>query len=1007
MGQITPDIPGPLDPAGRGVWAQQMNAALAEIVDQGNASDAAVGDLRNAVAGLGSSSGGGTDFTTTTDASGYTVVKAGTGGVGYLRGINVAGGDFGTQPSQLSNPASLYGSVWQYDSQATFDYLASRGITLIRLPVLWEHLQTSLGAALDPTMLGFLTDAIARIGSAGMQAIIDVHNYGAYATAASGYLPQKIGQGVVTDAHFIDLWTRLSTVFKNNPTIYGYGLMNEPSNCYSTSLTARQRWDAWQNVTQQVLSGIRANGDTKRVFIMKMNIDGETHDWTVQNPTQWIVDPANNFSFEWHSYADIDRSGTYKDTYAATLADAQAAGYSTVQERIRAYIRPFLDWCVTNHVAAFCGEFGVPTNDADAANWAAVAEDWYDYLDGYGFGMTWWSVGELFSQYKLAPYVQPSRGQPISVMRNPAAGTLEAHPSVTASGAAATVISPTQVDAKITAVAPHAGIDASGNPYLDLGQGIVDGYYYTDFSEYAAGAAPADWTQPWAASSVWTAYDAAGVGRVLRYTSTSSGRRALVWGKVPAAADVEVLFRWRPVGTYSSVVGVGRVTGAAGTESGYGGGLLNSTSAQVFSYVAGGARTDLVGHTQTGTADTWYRTRFRIRGTTLQERTWVDGTTEPTGWDISTTDSALSGAGAAGLYTNGNGTFDVDWFAAATGGNTATQAARRISYAAPGGAPVKNNYTAVGDPAVTDDSSGGYSVGSQWINTASRAAYECLSAGVGAAVWRRLTADVQAYTTPGTATWTKPAWAQTVQVALVSGGGAGASGRRGASGTASSGGGGGSGGGYAAQLFDASLLGSTETVTVGAGGTGGAAVTVDSTNGNQGTTAGASSFGTRLAAFSGARGPAGLSAAGTTGASGGVGQSTGGAGGGSNSGAAGSAGGSAGAGGSGGGGGGGITATPAFTAGGSAGGNPTLNTTTAGGATDGAAGGAGGSVTTGTAWGGAGGGGGASSVVGAGGAGGAGGTYGAGGGGGGASLNGFASGAGGNGGNGIVVVITR
>jgi hypothetical protein len=47
----------------------------------------------------------------------------------------------------------------------------------------------------------------------------------------------------------------------------------------------------------------------------------------------------------------------------------------------------------------------------------------------------------------------------------------------------------------------------------------------------------------------------------------------------------------------------------------------------------------------------------------------------------------------------------------------------------------KVNLTATTNPSVTDDSSQGYSVGSLWINTTTDAAFTCVDASVGAAVW--------------------------------------------------------------------------------------------------------------------------------------------------------------------------------------------------------------------------------------------------------------------------------
>lgn len=47
----------------------------------------------------------------------------------------------------------------------------------------------------------------------------------------------------------------------------------------------------------------------------------------------------------------------------------------------------------------------------------------------------------------------------------------------------------------------------------------------------------------------------------------------------------------------------------------------------------------------------------------------------------------------------------------------------------------KNNYGAITNPAVTDDGSEGYQIGSVWVNTATDQAFTCVDATVGAAIW--------------------------------------------------------------------------------------------------------------------------------------------------------------------------------------------------------------------------------------------------------------------------------
>lgn len=289
-------------------------------------------------------------------------------------------------------------------------------------------------------------------------------------------------------------------------------------------------------------------------------------------------------------------------------------------------------------------------------------------------------------------------------------------------------------------------------------------------------------------------------------------------------------------------------------------------------------------------------------------------------------------------------------------------------------------------------------------------------------------ANIQEFTTAGSSTWTKPAGAKIVYVLLFSGGGGGGSGRRRnvADAALAGGGTGGPAGGRVEAWIPAVELGSTESVVVGAGGTGGAARTVDNTNGSAGGSGEASTFSFFLAREATNGGGGGSSTgAGGGGSSGGTNTSattfaatfyTANGGAGSSGTANPTAAPRGGMQGGGGGGGGGIAANGTTTYTPAAGGlggavYSSVATSTGGG---GAAGTSGVTATSGTSgavastdfFGGSGGGGGGSATVGTAGSGGNGGYPGGGGGGGGSSNSGFNSGAGGNGGDGYIRVVT-
>lgn len=124
-------------------------------------------------------------------------------------------------------------------------------------------------------------------------------------------------------------------------------------------------------------------------------------------------------------------------------------------------------------------------------------------------------------------------------------------------------------------------------------------------------------------------------------------------------------------------------------------------------------------------------------------------------------------------------------------------------------------------------------------------------------------------TATGNTAYSVPSTAQSIEVILMSGGGGGGSGAFNNASSSAGGGGGGGGGGLGRFIFQKSDLGSSVTVTVGAGGAGGAAVTGVG-SGNVGVAGGSSLFG----AFGWVHGGA-IGGAGTTAAGGGGGSSSG------------------------------------------------------------------------------------------------------------------------------------
>lgn len=248
-----------------------------------------------------------------------------------LRGVNVAGGEFGT-PGPLDSTSSFsnaspgtYDVGYHYDTQASFSYLASRGVTFVRIPLRWERIQRVLGGPLDPDELARLRAAIGRAGVAGLGVVVDVHNYGAYwlFDGVKG-VRRPIGSAHVTIDHFAQLWSALSSALRSEGAVIGYGLMNEPAAMGSSGGYPAAK--VWEQASRAAVTAIRANGDNRMILVPGYNWSG-AQQWSTQHPAAWISDPAGNFRYEAHHYWDRDNSSAYVAGYSQEVADAEARGY--------------------------------------------------------------------------------------------------------------------------------------------------------------------------------------------------------------------------------------------------------------------------------------------------------------------------------------------------------------------------------------------------------------------------------------------------------------------------------------------------------------------------------------------------------------------------------------------------------------------------------------------------------------------------------------------------------
>lgn len=233
-------------------------------------------------------------------------------------GINVAGAEFaapstGERSSFSNKHPGTYGVDYHYDSAETHAFLAARGVRMVRIPFRWERLQPALRGSLDRAELRRLRGAVRHAGRAGSKVVLDMHNYGAYYLDKRGVgVRRSVGSRAVPAAALVDVWRRLSKAFMTDPTVIGYGLMNEPIGIAERpQATPAERWE---HMSQRVLDRIRSAGDRTTIMVPGYHWSG-VRSWRSTHPDGWIVDPLRRFRYEAHHYWDEDQSGTYASSY--------------------------------------------------------------------------------------------------------------------------------------------------------------------------------------------------------------------------------------------------------------------------------------------------------------------------------------------------------------------------------------------------------------------------------------------------------------------------------------------------------------------------------------------------------------------------------------------------------------------------------------------------------------------------------------------------------------------
>lgn len=293
------------------------------------------------------------------------------------RGINLAGGEFGT-----AIPGK-FGTDYTFPTSAEVDYYMSKGMNTFRVGFRWERLQAAAYGELDATYFGRIDAVVAYATSKGAHVVLNPHNF-------ARYYGSTVGSSQVPNAVFADFWKRLSSKYASNSRVM-FNLVNEPHDMPT---------EQWVGAANAAIAAIRGAG-ANNVIIVPGNAWTGAHSWYstgygTSNAVAMlnIKDSANNVLFEAHQYMDSDSSGGSDQCMSTTIGSERLA--------------PFVKWLRDNHKRGFVGEFAGGRNQtcyAAAKDMVGYMMAQSDVLDGW----LWWAGGPWWGDYVFT--LEPTGGQ--------------------------------------------------------------------------------------------------------------------------------------------------------------------------------------------------------------------------------------------------------------------------------------------------------------------------------------------------------------------------------------------------------------------------------------------------------------------------------------------------------------------------------------------------------------------------------------------------------------------
>ena len=289
-------------------------------------------------------------------------------------GVNLAGAEFYHQ--KMDGEGRLNKDYF-YPTAEELDYWASKDMKLIRIPFKWERIQREMGGELSADEVDYIRYLLHEAEKRDMKILLDMHNYGRGKYQGKTHI---IGDTVMP-SDFGQVWAAIASELKDEPALYGYGLINEPHDMLPSC--------PWVEIAQVAIDSIRAV-DPRTAIVVAGNTWSSAERWPYINQgLENLYDPSDNLIYEAHCYFDNDASGIYRAGY-----DEEGAYPTIGVDRAR----PFVEWLKKYGKRGMFGEYGVPGDDP---RWLECLDLFLNYLAENGVEGTYWAAGAKWNKYIL------------------------------------------------------------------------------------------------------------------------------------------------------------------------------------------------------------------------------------------------------------------------------------------------------------------------------------------------------------------------------------------------------------------------------------------------------------------------------------------------------------------------------------------------------------------------------------------------------------------------------